>query len=289
MGGSSKNPPDAPRYEEGAERQAASSKDVTNAQTYANRPTINTPWGKQSWETGTAVDPVTGKPYTSWEMNLSLSPEEQASLDSQQRVTMGKSQAAETLVDQATGAFKKEFDWAGQPEVPGSLGEAQGSAYDKMSAMLEPRRGRTREALETRLANQGLARGTEAFKNAQRDQSELFDQQDRGLLAAAMGEGRSDVATQQQMRQAGIAEEAQRRGMSLNELNALLTGQQVNMPTMPSFNQAGSSQAEQALAAATERGTFELGRNKQKQDAQPDIGSAVGAVASLAGAAAAFY
>ena len=289
MGGSSKNPPDAPHYEEAAQTQAASSKDITSQQTYANRPTINTPWGTQSWTTGSAIDPSTGKPYTTWTQNNALTPEAQASLDSQQRIQEGRSGAAETLLGQATGAFQKPFDWEGAPKTPGSVSDAQKAAYETMSASLEPGRTRTRDALETRLANQGLARGTEAFKNAQRDQGDVFAQQDKNVLAQAMSEGRSDVATQQQMRQAAIAEEAQRRGMPLNELNALLTGQQVSMPSMPSFNQAGASQAEQALAAAQSRGDFELTRNAQKQASQPDIGSMVGSAASLAGAAAAFY
>ena len=42
-----------------------------------------------------------------------------------------------------------------------------------------------------------------------------------------------------QLRQQQIAEEMQRRGYGLNEINALLSGQQVGMPSMPSFMGAG--------------------------------------------------
>jgi hypothetical protein len=52
-----------------------------------------------------------------------------------------------------------------------------------------------------------------------------------------------------QLRQQAIAEQMQRRGMSLNEMNALLTGQQVGMPQMPRFNAAGASETPQLLNA----------------------------------------
>jgi hypothetical protein len=87
------------------------------------------------------------------------------------------------------------------------------------------------------------------------------------------------AAFQNQLRQQAIAEQMQRRGMSLNEMNALLSGQQVNMPNMPSFVAAqrsetpnilgatqmgydaalGAYNAQQAGAANTMGGLFSLG------------------------------
>ncbi len=45
-----------------------------------------------------------------------------------------------------------------------------------------------------------------------------------------------------QLRQAQLAEMMQRRGQGLNEINALLYGQQVGMPQMPSFSQGQAAQ-----------------------------------------------
>ncbi|MBU90821.1 MAG: hypothetical protein CL475_00165, partial [Acidobacteria bacterium] len=59
------------------------------------------------------------------------------------------------------------------------------------------------------------------------------------------------------LRQQAIAEEAQRRGMSINEMNALMTGQQVATPQMPQFLGAGAAQAPQLLAAAQAQGNFD--------------------------------
>ena len=53
-----------------------------------------------------------------------------------------------------------------------------------------------------------------------------------------------------QLRQQAIAEQQLQRAMPLNEMNALLTGQQVGMPQMPGFSQSGVAQTPQLLNAA---------------------------------------
>ena len=46
----SKSTPKAPDYEAAAEAQGQSSRENIEQQTWANRPTQNTPFGQQSWE-----------------------------------------------------------------------------------------------------------------------------------------------------------------------------------------------------------------------------------------------
>lgn len=84
-------------------------------------------------------------------------------------------------------------------------------------------------------------------------------------------------------RQQQIAEAAQRRGMSLNEMNALLTGQQVATPSMPGFSQAAGAQPLQALAAAQMQGQYGLQAAQMDQQNNP-----WGDIAKLAGSAAMF-
>ena len=52
------------------------------------------------------------------------------------------------------------------------------------------------------------------------------------------------------LRQAAVAEDMQRRGFSLNEINAMLHGQQVAQPSMPSFMGSSRAESPQYLAAA---------------------------------------
>jgi hypothetical protein len=283
-GGGGAAPP-APDYRGAAVEQAAASKELATGQTWANRPNLNTPWGQQTWTAAAGVDPSTGLPVTNWTSNINLTPEGQAALDAQQRITAGRSGAAETLLGQATGAFGKEFDWAGMPKVPGSIDEAQKGAYGTMSQMLQPGRQQQEAGLETKLANMGLPRGSEAWNREKAKLQGDWAQQDKSMMAQALAEGRADVGAQAQLRQQAIAEEAQRRGMSLNELNALLTGQQVSMPQMPSFMGASAGQAPNLLGAAQAQGQYGLGAASQNLAAQgsgPDIGSLVGSVGGIA-------
>lgn len=84
------------------------------------------------------------------------------------------------------------------------------------------------------------------------------------------------------LRQQAIAEQAQQRGMSLNEMNALLTGQQVNMPSMPSFNTSGRAETPQLLQAANlgYQGSLDTYNAQQQQLANQMSG--LGSIASTA-------
>lgn len=61
---------------------------------------------------------------------------------------------------------------------------------------------------------------------------------------------------QNALRQAQVTEEMQKRGQSLNEINALIYGQQIGMPEMPNFAQASKSDAVNYLGAADSQGQF---------------------------------
>ena len=76
---------------------------------------------------------------------------------------------------------------------------------------------------------------------------------------------------QNQVRQQAIAEQMQREGWSLNKINAMLSGQQVGMPSMPNFQAAGAAQPTQYLSAANMQG-------QQQQQGQSDVFGALGSI-----------
>jgi hypothetical protein len=84
---------------------------------------------------------------------------------------------------------------------------------------------------------------------------------------------------QNQLRQQQIAEAQQARGQSLNEMNALLSGQQVNMPSMPSYNTAARSEGNQALQAAQLTGQANLDAYNARQQATQGMMSGIGSIA----------
>jgi len=88
MGGKS-SPPPAPDYTGAALAEAQASRENLNTQNYANRPTIHTPFGSQSWQTNATIDPATGQQVTQWTQNTALTPQSQAALDSQLALQRG--------------------------------------------------------------------------------------------------------------------------------------------------------------------------------------------------------
>jgi hypothetical protein len=93
----------------------------------------------------------------------------------------------------------------------------------------------------------------------------------------------SSVGLQTQLRQQKIAEEAQRRNMSLNEMNALMSGQQVQAPQMPGFQTATSSQPVDSMGAARLTGQSMLDQyNAQQQGMQGMMSGAMGLGSSAA-------
>jgi hypothetical protein len=101
--------------------------------------------------------------------------------------------------------------------------------------------------------NQGLA--ANQFNNQALGQASALDLARMGAqntaTAQQYGLNQQFSDAQNKLRQQAIAEEAQRRGMSLNEMNALLTGQQVSMPQMPTFNRAGLAETPNILGATS--------------------------------------
>lgn len=408
------NAPQAPDYMALANKQAKNSKEVTNQQTWANRPTQNTPWGSISWNAGTAIDPATGKKMTTWTQNYQLTPEMQKALGSQMQIQQGRSDLANSMLDQMRGEFSRPFDWGSMPAAGQNVGLSRFQTLDssprlrseiatensqrvgdgptldsRMRALatqnrvnlddngalqatddaarqrieqglfnrMSPMHERQLASLDAKLASQGIMPGSAAYKKAKQDltdqhsresydalqtagseiqrnqqmalanrqqmtnedfagadlfnraNQQSFDQMLRSkefgnnalqqmygnkLSAAnlnnaainqdfnqrlsagnfynqsAMNQQQLDLSRlgfnnsvgqqqfdqsmrqsqyQNQLRQQAIAEQLQRRGMSLNEINALLSGQQVGMQQMPQFNAAGASQPIQYLPA----------------------------------------
>lgn len=108
----SKSAPKAPDYAAAAQQQAESSREVTEQQTWANRPTINTPFGQQTWEVTPQWDPSTGQYLNTWTQNTNLTPESQAALDSQMRLQQGRSGLAESLLGRAQQEYGDTMDWS---------------------------------------------------------------------------------------------------------------------------------------------------------------------------------
>lgn len=287
----------APDYEAAAERTGESSKEVTNMQTWANRPDQVTPWGSTTWDSSATIDPATGQPVTRWTQNTSLTPQGQDALDDQLAIQSGRSDIARELLPRAQQEFGNQMDWSQygdfqQGPQAGRLrtglgddatqikpsdryyDEAGDALMAQFDSRMAPKFQRDTAALETQLRNRGFNPGdqgydqalqdmrtsqNDAYSNAAFQATQLAGQEgsrmygmDMGArqqqmdelgfgneaMAQQFGLGTAETNQANTLRQNQIAEEMQRRGFSLNEINALISGQQVAMPTMPGFSQA---------------------------------------------------
>ena len=458
MGGKG-SAPAAPDYVGATQLQGQISKENLNMQNYANRPTINTPWGTQSWGTQNVVDPSTGQNVTAWTQNTTLAPGLQSALQDQVDIQGGRSQLAKNFMGRVANEYGSTFDYNSLPAMaqasaPSSLQtgtfdytpglatefnyqDPTQTAANAISAAkdVQVQRGVTPEAtqrnlnvadnpalpqfdssyrdtvanqlmqrmqpvhdyqqrqLETKLANQGFHQGSEAYNRAlnelnMRQSAERYNaldqagneaqrlfnmgmgarqqafnedvtggnfanqaanqafnqslaagnfgnqasqqvynqalglgnfanqaqqqQYNQNLGAAQFGnqalgqasaldlarmQAQNQAMSQQyglnqqyanaqnQLRQQALAEQAQRRGMSLNEMNALLSGQQVGMPQMPTFNTSGRAETPDILGATNMGYNAQLGAYNAQQAAGANT---LGGLFQLGAAAAPF-
>jgi len=119
-------------------------------------------------------------------------------------------------------------------------------------ARLNPQFDRRQSQLETQLANQGIARGTEAWNAAQSDLN--MARNDATSQAALQG-----IGLGQQARQQGIQEQQYFNSRDLNNLNALRTGSQVTNPTFSSYNQQATTGGADMLGATQAGYNAQLG------------------------------
>ena len=230
--------PKAPDYMALAEQTAA-----------AQRVNQYTPYGSltysQMGETGGKINPKTGKPIPGtgkpqYGQTLTLSPEQQALLNQQNETSMNLAR----LQDQATARVAAQ-QARGYDDT--SLADTN-TATQAILNRLQPTLQQQRSGLETQLSNQGLARGTEAYNNALRDQN----QRENDLYQQAAMTG-IDLGMRQ--RQQGLQEQNYFNTRDINNLNALRSGSQVTTPQFgaapggANYSQAGQQQYQGQLDA----------------------------------------
>lgn len=365
MGGKGSTP-STPDYTGATQLQGEINKENLNSQNYANRPTINTPWGTQSWGTQATVDPATGQVVTQWTQNNTLAPGLQGALQDQLNIQSGRTDLASGFMGRVADEYASAPDYTNLPEMAmasqpqslqtGTTDYAPGikTSFDQGPAIpqfdssyrdqianqfmqkMQPIYENQNRALETKLANQGIQQGSDAYNRAltelnQRQSLERFNALDQAgneaqrlynmqLQSAQTGynqnKGAADFQNQalnqaqsmdlanmnagnqamsqqyglnqqyanaqNNLRQQAIAEMLQKRGTSLNEMNALLNGQQVQMPNMPAFNASGQASTPNYTQALQNTYDAQLGASNAQN---ASMNSLLGSAAQLGAAA----
>ena len=210
-GGDAPAPPD-PKVV--AEAQTKSNKETAIANAYLNRVDQTNPFGTSTYKVvGTNPD---GTPK--FAQSTEFSQPVQGLFDSGMAMSKG---IADTGVQQIQGIqqqYAKPFDLNT---------EAENKIVELQRARLDPRMQQQDEALRTRLTNQGIREGTEAWDRALTRQGEISNDAYNSMYINA--------------RQQGVNEALLQRQQPLAEFNAIRTGA---MPQTPQFS--GVPQTQQA-------------------------------------------
>lgn len=161
--------------------------------------------GSYSW-----TDPYTKESYTvpRFSVTQTLSPQQQAIKAQQDAADLNLASLGNTLSNQLGGQLTGNFK-LGNAETEGRLMQL-GRTF------LDPMYSEQNNDLRTRLSNQGIKTGTEAYDREMRN---LADNQNRGyndLLMRARGQASQEMLTEDNQR--------------INQISALLSGGQVSQP-----------------------------------------------------------
>jgi len=242
---STPSPPPAPDPRATAQAQSAANRETAISQAQLNMIGQNTPWGSLSYSrTGEGSD---GTPmYTA---TTTLSPQQQQLLDSQQGTELMMNQTGQELLANAGRELVKPISLSGlpgMPQLPQADESARTAALARILARANPELDRQRESIETRLANQGLMVGSEAygrgvdeFNRARNDFTLGADIQAGDEMSRLFGLNLASYDRGVGARQQAITERLLPRQMTINELAALTGGSQVSMPQWSPTPQTG--------------------------------------------------
>lgn len=197
-----------------------------------------------------------------------------------------------------------------EPEIGNPYGtrqRAEDAMYSQATSRLDPMFQGKRQQLETKMRNQGLGpedpawksqmtgldnNETDAYNQAQwsavgegrNESGQMFDQmmgRNQNTYDQALGANQQNYNMalgnskySNQIRQQQITEAMTKRGFSLNEINALLSGQQVGLPGMPNFSEAESAQPAPIYQGAVDQGNFDQAAQQQMIDGISAAGGA---------------
>lgn len=200
-----------------------------------------------------------------WTQTVQLSPEMQALFDQNMKVSQGLFGAQDAALGRVNQYMGTDLDTSGMQ----ALGDvydptkSTNTATEAILSRVNPELDRQYESLRTQLANQGISQGSAAYNNALNS----FGQQRNDAVTQAGLQGIS-LGMQQQGQTFGqsaskrgqqMQEAAYLRSLPLNELNALRSGTQVQMPEFPGYAQQATTGGTDYTGAAQNTYQSQLG------------------------------
>lgn len=207
--------PKAPDPMQTAQAQMGLNRDTAITQQEMNMIGQQGPWGSVSYnQTGTSAN---GTPQ--YQQTTTLSPSQQRIFNQSQAAQGNLAELAKTQSAQLQQTMKNPFSFSNQ--------DAENWAYDLGAQRLDPRMAQQQEALQTRLANQGVAPGSRAWEASMSQQGQNENDAYNQLMLQGRGQAFDEALTTY--------------NNPLNTMTALLSNSQVQTPgqTMGATPQTG--------------------------------------------------
>lgn len=224
--------------------QTKSNTDTAAYQNAINHSNVTTPYGSQTFTP--RVDPTTGA--TMFDQNISVSPQVQQLIDQQGKNDLALGNTSSNMLKTIDDTYSKPMDTSGLPKLLGADDlQAQRQAvsdalYQRQAAYLDPQFEARQKAQDAKLANQGITLGSEAYKNAQDDESRArefsYGQARDSAIAGGLNETTQLANLSSSQRAQMLAEAFAKRSQPINEFSALQTNSQVNVPQFQNPNAA---------------------------------------------------
>jgi hypothetical protein len=235
-----------------------------------------------------------------WTQTTTLSPEQQRLYDLSTQGQEIYGNAALSQLRQAQTALSSPFEF-NAPDFKygadftgiGDPNQSRDAVEQALLARLNPDLERERASLESRLANQGITQGSEAWRAGIDDYTRQANDARYGAILNAgaeqsriFGLGFGQSQFNNAARQQSLEQQLALRAQPINEASALLTGGQVQQPQFSNFAQVGVQAPDYAGAAGQQYAGQVGAANTAAQRAAQTNGQTAGAASAAAAAAA---
>lgn len=264
--GGKSDAPAPPDYTGAANATAAGNLEAAKVAAAANRVNQVTPYGNLNYSSN-------GKDsngYDSYTATQTLNPDQQAMLDKNNKLSNGLLDTAQLGLGGVNDALTKGFDFSKLPAASMNAGQTY---QDAIMSRMNPKFANDEESLRTRMTNQGVRPGTEAwdreFNNFNQGKNDAYNS------ATVQGMQYGDQARQQ-----ALQEQEFGRTEGLNMVNALRTGNQVQQPNFVNAPQQQTTAGPDLLGAANAQYQGQVSANNAQNAAS---GGLFGGLASMGG------
>lgn len=284
MGGKKSGPdaPDMMDYIWASQISQDINKQNLQDQLTANRPTQITPWGTSEWTSDDGID---------WTQTVTLPENVRLALEQQQQLGLGRSELANEMLGATGERLTAPFGW--DPLAANEVGAAQDvrdaaeqAVYERATSRLDPYWEQQTSRQENQLWNQGLRPGDEAWDTAMgnmgRARTDAYQSAMNEAIMAGGREAERNFGMDMARRQQAVTEALRQRTQGLNELNTLMTGQQVGSPAFPGFSRGGLAQTPDYVGMLQAAYQGDLDEFNASQASSQGLWSGVGQLASAA-------